>query len=91
MALCLAASVTECQGFNPRDQMDRYLRWKNEGYMSSTGRAFGMGATTRAALERYEQSGDPNAGLSDPQTAGNGSLMRLAHIPMYLFLDGARA
>ena len=91
MALCLAASLTECQGFNPRDQMDRYLRWKNEGYMSSTGRAFGMGGTTRAALERYEQSGDPNAGLSDPQTAGNGSLMRLAPIPMYMFLDGARA
>jgi ADP-ribosylglycohydrolase len=91
MALCLAASLTECRGFNPRDQMDRYLRWQKEGYMSSTERAFGMGRTTRDALERYQQTADPNAGSTDPQTASNGSLMRLAPIPMYMFLDGARA
>lgn len=25
MALCLAESLIECQGFNPKDQMERYL------------------------------------------------------------------
>ena len=27
MALCLAESLVECQGFNPVDQMKRYWRW----------------------------------------------------------------
>ena len=91
MALCLAASLLERGGFDAADQMNRYLRWKKEGYMSSTGRAFGMGGTVRAALDRYEKTGDPRAGAADPETAGNGSLMRLAPIPMYMFLDAARA
>ena len=91
LALCLAASLTERQGFDPRDQMDRYLRWKNEGYMSSTGRAFGMGSTLGKALRRYEETGDPSAGPADALTAGSGSLARLAPIPMYMFLDGSRA
>jgi ADP-ribosylglycohydrolase len=91
MALCLAASLVESRGFDPADQMRRYVRWKNEGYMSSTGCCFGMGATTRAALERFEASGDPMAGSDDPHAAGNGSLMRLAPIPMYLLHDASRA
>ena len=27
MALCLAESLIECNGFDPRDQMERYVRW----------------------------------------------------------------
>ena len=27
MALCLAESLIECQGFNPDDQASRYWRW----------------------------------------------------------------
>jgi ADP-ribosylglycohydrolase len=91
LALCLAVSLVESRGFDPADQMRRYLRWKNEGYLSSTGRCFGIGGTTRAALERFEASGEPMAGVDDPQAAGNGSLMRLAPIPMYLIHDASRA
>ena len=40
MALCLAASLIECRGFNARDQMQRYVKWWREGYMSSTGSFF---------------------------------------------------
>ncbi len=91
LALCLATSLVESRGFDPADQMRRYVRWKNKGYLSSTGRAFGMGSTTRAALERFEASGDPMAGSDGPNTAGNGSLMRLAPVPMYLLHDATRA
>ena len=38
MALCLAESLTECGGFNAADQMRRYLRWYQEGHLSSDGR-----------------------------------------------------
>jgi ADP-ribosyl-[dinitrogen reductase] hydrolase len=82
MALCLAASLVECGGFDPRDQMARYCRWRDEGYLSSNGRCFDIGTTVAEALRRYRATGDPFSGSTDPYTAGNGSLMRLAPIPM---------
>ncbi|HEY5791191.1 MAG TPA: ADP-ribosylglycohydrolase family protein [Gammaproteobacteria bacterium] len=82
MALCLAESLVERHGFDAADQMRRYLRWWRTGYLSSTGRCFDIGNTVSAALARFEQGGDPYAGSSDPQSAGNGSLMRLAPVPL---------
>ena len=37
MALCLATSLVEQQGFDPADQMRRYVRWYREDYLSPTG------------------------------------------------------
>ena len=91
MALCLAASLVERGGFDPKDQMDRYVRWYREGYMSVGGSFHDIGLTVLAALERYQTTGDPMAGSADPRKAGNGSLMRLAPIPLYMLHDGARA
>ena len=82
MAMCLAESLIEDNGFNPRGQMERYLKWYRHGYMSSTGTCFDIGNTTRDALEHFEQSGEPFSGSFDPDTAGNGSLMRLAPVAM---------
>lgn len=83
MALCLAESLVECQGFDPIDQLKRYLRWYREGYFSSTGKCFDIGSTVRTALTAFERSGQPYCGPTDPRTAGNGSLMRLAPVPLY--------
>ncbi len=82
MALCLAASLVERRVFDPADQMRRYLDWRRRGYMSSTGHCFDIGNTVSAALERYAASGDPFAGSGDPCQGGNGSLMRLAPVPL---------
>ena len=81
MALCLATSLVE-KGFDPTDQMNRYTNWYQHGYLSSNGRCFDIGNATRAALQRYSQSADPFSGSTDPHTAGNGSIMRLAPVPM---------
>lgn len=83
MALCLAESLIECRQFDAADQMGRYLRWYREGYWSSTGKCFDIGNITRIALESFERTAKPFAGSIDPQSAGNGSLMRLAPIPIY--------
>jgi ADP-ribosyl-[dinitrogen reductase] hydrolase len=91
MALCLAASLVECGGFDPADQMDRYLRWLRDGYMSSTGRCFDVGHTIRAALARYESSRNPFGGKTDQDSAGNGSIMRLAPVPLFFSRDPTRA
>ena len=82
MALCLAESLTEKRSFDPADQMDRYCRWWQEGYLSSTGTCFDIGVTVRKSLESYLRSGEPFAGPTDAFTAGNGSLMRLAPLPL---------
>jgi ADP-ribosyl-[dinitrogen reductase] hydrolase len=87
MALCLATSLVEKNGFDPKDQMDRYCRWQEEGYLSSNGRCFDIGNTVSAALRRYRQNGDPNAGSTSPHSAGNGSIMRLAPVPMFYYPD----
>src|SRR6201993_2703831 len=81
MALCLAESFIEKCSFDPKDQMDRYCRWWKEGYLSSTGTCFDIGITVRKSLESYLRTGEPFAGSTDPFTAGNGSLMRLAPVP----------
>ena len=92
MALCLAKSLIECDGFDPMDQMQRYVRWWREGYLSSTeGPAFDIGTTVRSALSRFERTGEPYAGSTDSNSAGNGSLMRLAPVPMYFAGDAEEA
>lgn len=83
MALCLAESMIEKKGFDPVDQTERYLRWWREGYLSSTGKFFDIGGTVRAALERFERIHEPYCGPTDPYSAGNGSIMRLAPVPLF--------
>ena len=91
MALCLATSLLERGGFDAMDQMERYTRWVGQGYLSSTGTCFDAGTTTLNALAKFIQYHDPYAGSTDPHTAGNGSLMRLAPVPMYFAGDAAEA
>jgi ADP-ribosylglycohydrolase len=83
MALCLAESLIECRGFNPQDQMERYVRWWKEGHLSSTGSCFDIGNTTRTALSAFLRTGNPFSGPTDSRSAGNGSLMRLAPVPLF--------
>jgi len=83
MALCLAESLIECRGFNLIDQLERYVRWHREGHLSSTGRCFDIGNTIASALRRFENSGNPYCGSTEKYSAGNGSIMRLAPVPMF--------
>ncbi len=83
MALCLAESLIEMGGFDPIDQLERYVRWYRSGYLSSDGRCFDIGITTSDALHRFERTHEPYPGPDAPHTAGSGSLMRLAPVPMF--------
>jgi ADP-ribosylglycohydrolase len=91
MALCLAESLVERAGFDPVDQLTRYVRWYREGHLSSTGKFFDIGTTTSAALRRFERTGEPYCGIADARASGNGSLMRLAPVPMFFAADPRRA
>ena len=83
MALCLAASLVEQKGFDAHDQMERYLLWRDKGYMSSNGTCFDIGVTVSSSLSLFEKTGNPFAGSTHPSTAGNGSIMRLAPVPLF--------
>jgi ADP-ribosylglycohydrolase len=83
MALCLAESLIEQQGFNPVNQLQKYVRWLREGYLSSIDRCFDIGNTTLDALLKFEKTQEPYCGSTDPRSAGNGSIMRLAPVPLF--------
>ena len=91
MALCLAASLIECNGFDAADQMRRYVSWADEGYLSSNGECFDIGHTVSHALSHFRRTAEPFAGSTHPKTAGNGSLMRLASVPMFYTNDARMA
>lgn len=91
MALCLATSLTELSKFDASDQMNRYVDWRNNGYLSSIGRCFDIGMTVNRSLYNYKTSGNPFSGSTDPNSAGNGCLMRLAPIPMFYFPERDQA
>jgi ADP-ribosyl-[dinitrogen reductase] hydrolase len=91
MAMCLASSLVEQGRFDPVDQMQRYLRWWREAYWSSNGRCFDIGGTVAEALWKFEGTFEPFAGSADPNKAGNGSLMRLAPVPLRYAMDAKEA
>ena len=91
MALCLADSLLERGGFDGEDQLRRYVAWWRDGVRSSTGACFDIGGATRSALERFLRSPGPACGSDDPMTAGNGSIMRLAPVPLFFRQDPAAA
>jgi ADP-ribosylglycohydrolase len=87
MMLCLAESLLACGAFDPVDQLRLYVKWKRTGHNSSNGRCFDIGGTVMKALARFERFSEPWSGGTDAYSAGNGSLMRLAPVPLYFAHD----
>lgn len=90
MALALADSLVADSKLDERDLMKRFVSWHRRGTYSCTGRCFDIGVTTREALGRFERDGDPCAGSTNPMSAGNGSLMRLAPVAIRHWQDADR-
>ncbi|CAK9096563.1 unnamed protein product [Durusdinium trenchii] len=86
MALALADSIHQA-GWDLNDQARRYVSWWRDGQYSVNDVCFDIGNATRAALYEFERNGDARAsGNPSPQAAGNGSIMRLAPVPIH-FLE----
>ena len=79
MALAMADAFISQNRFKPDLIMDNFLKWKNEGAYSPRGVMFDCGNTVFSALRAYEKdNSNPFTGDTDPMSAGNGGLMRLA-------------
>lgn len=86
MALALADSLVHSFSSDfehshfEHDLLGRFVDWWENGTYSCTGRCFDIGLTTRQALMRWQAVQEPHSGSTDPRTAGNGPLMRLAPV-----------
>lgn len=73
------------------DIMDNFTDWYVLGKYTPTGTVFDIGGTCRQAIENYRQGqGKPalECGLSDENANGNGSLMRIHPMCLYLNAKG---
>ncbi len=85
MALALADSIVH-QGWDLSDQLSRYIDWRENGRYSVNGRCFDIGITVSSALSAFRRDGDPlTCASSDDRSSGNGSIMRLAPVPIHFF------
>ena len=77
LALCLADSLVESRSFDPRDQMQRYLRWQSEGYLAATAGPQQASPDVARALATYRWRGQPMAGSHDPTGPRHGQPVAL--------------
>lgn len=85
MALCLADSLLAANGFDARDQVDRYARWQREGYLSATGTCLGITASTARALAMAQWRRQLFSGSHAPDQLDPEPLSRVAPVVMYFF------
>jgi ADP-ribosyl-[dinitrogen reductase] hydrolase len=90
MALALADSLEGREDLDEQELLRRFVNWWQLGIYSCTGECFDIGITTRQALIRWQSTSDPHCGSTDPMSAGNGSLMRLAPVAIRFWNDRAR-
>ncbi|MEO8019483.1 MAG: ADP-ribosylglycohydrolase family protein [Pseudomonadota bacterium] len=91
MALLLAESLLEREGFDAHDQVQRYARWQREGYGSATGQCVGISANVARALATAQYKRQPFAGSHDPEQLDKDPLSRVAPAVMYFFADVSTA
>jgi len=90
MALALADWLANDTDLDAAELASRFARWYKNGEYSCTGTCFDIGNATRAALDRFIDSGEPLAGSADPRSAGNGALMRLSPVAIRFWNDRER-
>lgn len=82
MALVLADSIATAD-WDLNDQARRYVEWWKTGKYSVNGSCFDIGITTRWALHNFAAQKDALAsGDRSERASGNGSIMRLAPVPI---------
>ena len=83
MALALADSIAQA-GWNLNDQASRYVQWWKEGRYSVNGTCFDIGMTVMRALAHFSANQDArSSGDPSEYASGNGSIMRLAPVPIH--------
>ena len=87
MTLATLDSLIECKSINYKDIADKFLNWINNAKYTATDIVFDIGFTTRNALTRYhlEKLEPTLCGGDKINENGNGSLMRMLPIALYVY------
>ena len=91
LALCLAESLLERGGSDPRDQIERYLSWQRDGHLSATGLPSTPTPDVAKALANYKWRGQRMAGRHDPRDRSTASLPRVLAAVTYAAADPVEA
>jgi ADP-ribosyl-[dinitrogen reductase] hydrolase len=91
MALCLADSLLERDGFDARDQVERYRRWQQEGYLSATGQCVGITASSARAIAMAQWRRQAFFGSHDPSQQDPEPLSRVAPAVLFYFATSGEA
>ncbi|MGN0413058.1 MAG: ADP-ribosylglycohydrolase family protein [Lachnospiraceae bacterium] len=86
MTLATLDSIKSARGIDDKDIMDKFLAWYIEGKYTPFGEVFDIGMATSRALSRYRMGEEPTkSGGNGEKDNGNGSLMRILPVCLYLF------
>ncbi|MGH8221125.1 MAG: ADP-ribosylglycohydrolase family protein [Steroidobacteraceae bacterium] len=85
IALCLADSLLACRDFDARDQVERYVRWQQEGYLSATGVCAGITPSTARALAAAQWRRQVFPGSHEPKHLDPEPLSRIVSVVMFAF------
>jgi ADP-ribosyl-[dinitrogen reductase] hydrolase len=84
-ALCIAESLLECGASDPRDQVQRFTSWQQDGHLSATGECVGITASTARALAAARWRRQVYPGSHDPKHLDPEVLCRVAPAVMFAF------
>lgn len=91
MTLCLMESLARLNKVDYEDIMKNFVRWCEKGEFTPQGVRFDIGIATGGAIHRYHlhKVAPLECGGTDEYSNGNGSLMRIIPIILYLYDKGA--
>jgi ADP-ribosylglycohydrolase len=88
MEIATIESIVSNNGFNYSDIMSRWCDWLNKGEYTPNGVVFDVGRTCLRACRNFMNGIEPTkCGLSDENTNGNGSLMRVLPVAIYSYIN----
>ena len=86
MAIATLASIRDKGKIDYKDIMDRFHDWCMNGEYTPFDNVFDIGITTSRAIMKYSNGADPlQSGGETERDNGNGSLMRILPICLYIF------
>ena len=84
-SMTLATLDSIKNGYDLEDIMDKFVDWFKEGEYTPFGEVFDVGMTTARAIYQYEKEFDVRTcGELSERSNGNGSLMRIMPVCLYL-------
>lgn len=89
MTLATMDSIISSKGIDYNDMVEKFCKWAFEGNYTATDVVFDIGGTTKKALDNFLENHQEaiKCGMTDINSNGNGSLMRMLPIALYCFFN----